>query len=148
MNNQNANSSSPPLSQSPTTSPYSWCTEPEIDPERQHFLMTCLATKPDVTRNIYPFKNVRLTRADIEWLLIMHENKQRPTEVLTLPIQIDQSEPLEPQITAVIDAVGLSSEEWQTRSLLINPPGYAPAACVLLAQLHGGIGHFPSLIRL
>src|SRR6266702_7830911 len=80
MNNQHANSSSPPLSQSPTTSPYSWCTEPEIDPERQHFLMTCLATKPDVTRNIYPFKNVRLTRADIEWLLIMHENKQRPND--------------------------------------------------------------------
>ncbi len=132
MNNQNANSSSPPLSQSPTTSPYSWCTEPEIDPERQHFLMTCLATKPDVTRNIYPF----------------NENKQRPTEVLTLPIQIDQSEPLEPQITAVIDAVGLSYEDWQTRSLFINPLGYAPAACVLLAQLHGGIGHFPSLIRL
>jgi hypothetical protein len=44
--------------------------------------------------------------------------------------------------------VGLSSEEWQTRSLLINPPGYAPAAFVLLAELHGRIGHFPSLVRL
>ena len=70
------------------------------------------------------------------------------TEVRTIPVQIDQSEPLEPQITAVVNAIGLSSEEWQTRTLLINPPGYAPAAFVLLAQLHGRIGHFPSLIRL
>ncbi len=69
-------------------------------------------------------------------------------EVRTIPIQIDQSEPLEPQITAVVDAVGLSSEEWQARPFLINPPGYAPAAFVLLAELHGRIGHFPSLIRL
>ncbi len=69
-------------------------------------------------------------------------------EIRTIPIQIDQAELLEPQITAIVDAVGLSSEEWQTRSLLINPPGYAPAAFVLLAELHGRIGHFPSLIRL
>jgi len=69
-------------------------------------------------------------------------------EVRTIPVQIDQVEPLEPQITAIVDAVGLSTEEWQTRRLLINPPGYAPAAFVLLAELHGRIGHFPTLIRL
>ena len=69
-------------------------------------------------------------------------------EVRTIRVQIDQAEPLQPQITAIVDAVGLSSEEWQTRSLLINPPGYAPAAFILLAELHGRIGHFPSLIRL
>ena len=69
-------------------------------------------------------------------------------EVRTVPVQIDQSEPLEPQITAIVDSVGLSSEEWQTRPFLVNPPGYAPAAFVLLAELHGRIGHFPSLIRL
>ena len=69
-------------------------------------------------------------------------------EVLTIPIQIDQSEPLEPQIISKVDSVGLSSEEWQTRPFLVNPPGYAPAAFVLLAELHGRIGHFPTLIRL
>lgn len=69
-------------------------------------------------------------------------------EVRTIPVQIDQTEPLEPQITAIVNAADLSSEEWQMRSLLINPPGYAPAAFVLLAQLHGRIGHFPTLIRL
>jgi hypothetical protein len=69
-------------------------------------------------------------------------------EVRTVPVQIDESEPLEPQIAAIVETAGLSSEEWQTRSLLINPPGYAPAAFALLAELHGRIGHFPTLIRL
>ena len=69
-------------------------------------------------------------------------------EVRTIPVQINQEEPLEPQITAIVDSVGLSSHDWQTRLLLINPPGYAPAAFVLLAELHGRIGHFPTLLRL
>jgi hypothetical protein len=69
-------------------------------------------------------------------------------EVRTIPVQIDQAEPLETQIIAIADAAGLSPEEWQARQLLINPPGFAPAAFVLLAELHGRMGHFPSLIRL
>jgi hypothetical protein len=69
-------------------------------------------------------------------------------EVRTIPVQINQNEPLGPQVAALADAARLTSEEWQTRSLLINPPGYAPAAFVLLAELHGRIGHFPSLIRI
>jgi hypothetical protein len=69
-------------------------------------------------------------------------------DIRTIPVQIDQNEPLVPQIVALVDAVGLSSEEWQTRQLLINPPGFAPAAFVLLAELHGRIGHFPALIRI
>src|SRR6266567_6049894 len=69
-------------------------------------------------------------------------------EVRTIAVQIDQVEALEPQINRIIDEAGLSCEEWQTRPILINPPGYAPAAFVLLAELHGRIGPFPSLIRL
>jgi hypothetical protein len=69
-------------------------------------------------------------------------------DIRTIPMQTDQSGPLEPQITAIVDSVGLSSEEWQTLPIIVNPPGYAPAAFVLLAELHGRIGHFPTLIRL
>lgn len=69
-------------------------------------------------------------------------------EVRHANVQINQEERLEPQIVALVDAMGLSSEEWQTRPLLVNPPGYAPAAFVLLTELHGRMGHFPSLIRL
>jgi len=69
-------------------------------------------------------------------------------DIQTIPVQIDQNEPIEDQIRAIVDVVHLTSEEWQTRSLLINPPGYAPAAFVLLAELHGRMGHFPTFIRL
>ncbi|HEU5378629.1 MAG TPA: CRISPR-associated protein Csx15 [Ktedonobacteraceae bacterium] len=69
-------------------------------------------------------------------------------DIRTIAVQIDQECALEPQVRAIVDQVGLSSQEWQTRGLLINPPGYAPAAFVLLAELHGRIGHFPTLIRL
>jgi hypothetical protein len=69
-------------------------------------------------------------------------------EIRTIPTRINQTEPLAPQIIAIVDAAGLSPEEWQTRSPLINPPGLKSAAFVLLAELHGRIGHFPSLIRL
>jgi hypothetical protein len=69
-------------------------------------------------------------------------------EVRTIPVQIKQEEALEAQVRAIVDAVGLTTEEWQTAPLLVNPPGYAPAAFVLLAELHGRIGHFPALVRL
>lgn len=69
-------------------------------------------------------------------------------EIRTIPVQIEQTQSLGPQIINLIDTIQLTPEEWQTRPLLINPPGYAPAAFVLLAEIHGRSGHFPSLVRL
>lgn len=69
-------------------------------------------------------------------------------EIRAIPVQIDQLKPLEPQIHALLDMVQLTPQQWRTQPLLINPPGYAPVASALLAELHGRIGHFPSLIRL
>ena len=69
-------------------------------------------------------------------------------EVRTLYVQINHTEPLGPQISDIVNDVGLSCEEWQTQPLLINPPGYAQAAFVLLAEIHGRIGHFPTVVRL
>src|SRR6266567_47639 len=56
-----------------------WRTEPEIGQERQEQLSRYLATTPDITRGIYPFKGVKLSRADVEWLLAAHENGRGPT---------------------------------------------------------------------
>lgn len=52
------------------------------------------------------------------------------------------------QIAALVDATGLSSQEWQTRQLLINPPGLAGATATLLAEVHGRAGHFPAILYL
>jgi uncharacterized protein YjbI with pentapeptide repeats len=59
---------------------YHWRTEPEIKLERQQFLTERLTTIPDIKQGIYPFKNIKLTRADIEWLLANHENGRGPVD--------------------------------------------------------------------
>jgi uncharacterized protein YjbI with pentapeptide repeats len=51
-----------------------WRTEPEIGLERQEQLTHCLATTPNITQGIYPFRGMKLSRADVEWLLATHEN--------------------------------------------------------------------------
>jgi uncharacterized protein YjbI with pentapeptide repeats len=55
-----------------------WRTEPEVDTERQRFLMGRRAIKPDIERGIYPFRDangsIKLARADVEWLLATHES--------------------------------------------------------------------------
>ncbi len=68
--------------------------------------------------------------------------------IITISTLINEEEPLEPQITSLIDAVDQSTYDWHKRDILINPPGYAPAALLLLAEIHGRIGHFPTLIRM
>ena len=72
----------------------------------------------------------------------------RIEEIIELPIQLDHERPFDPQIDEVVDKVGLTSHQWQTKPVLVNLPGYAPAAAVLIAELHGRMGHFPTILRL
>src|SRR3989440_12986486 len=76
MNNQQLSSIT---AQSHPTRP-AWRTEPEIDSERQRFLAERLVIVPDIQRGIYPFKDVKLTRADIEWLLISQQGGCGPVD--------------------------------------------------------------------
>jgi hypothetical protein len=69
-------------------------------------------------------------------------------EVRVIQVQINNERSLAEQAAILADATMLSSEEWQTLSLVVNPPGFAPVAMALLAELHGRIGHFPTLVRL
>ena len=52
----------------------SWRTEPEIDEERQKYLTERRSITPDIEKGIYPFKDIKLSRADVEWLLATHES--------------------------------------------------------------------------
>ncbi len=58
----------------------SWRTEPEIDLQRQAELAQTRAIVPDIERGIYPFKGVKLSRADVEWLLAIHDNRRGPVD--------------------------------------------------------------------
>lgn len=60
----------------------------------------------------------------------------------------DDGQPLAGQIRELVEGVGLTSQEWQTEALLVNPPGLAPAAICLIAEIHGRTGYFPATIRI
>ena len=79
MNEQESACLSPLSPISPAVSA-PWCTEPEIDLERQALLARCLAIEPDVKKEIYPLKGIKLSRADLEWLLLTHEHGQGPVD--------------------------------------------------------------------
>jgi uncharacterized protein YjbI with pentapeptide repeats len=55
-----------------------WRTDPEIDAKRQQYLAERRAVKPNIDKGIYPFRHengsIKLTRADLEWLLATHED--------------------------------------------------------------------------
>ena len=57
-----------------------WRTEPEIDAKRQKYLAERRTIVPNIEQGIYPFKDIKLTRADVEWLLATHENGRGPGE--------------------------------------------------------------------
>lgn len=57
-----------------------WRTEPEIDIEQQKYLDERRSITPDIEKGAYPFKEIRLSRADVEWLLATHENGRGPVD--------------------------------------------------------------------
>src|SRR5438105_8157330 len=58
-----------------------WRTEPKIDTERRRELSKCCAIAPDIEKGIYPFKSMKLSRADVEWLLSSHEFEREGLDV-------------------------------------------------------------------
>jgi len=55
-----------------------WRTEPEITKRRQVYLEKRRAIVPNIEQGSYPFKDLKLSRADVEWLLATHENGRGP----------------------------------------------------------------------
>lgn len=44
----------------------SWRSEPEIDEQQQRYLAERRSIQPDIEQGIYPFKGIKLDRADVE----------------------------------------------------------------------------------
>ncbi len=57
-----------------------WRSEPEITSERQQYLAERRAVAPDVMQGMYSFRDIKLSRADVEWLLATHENGRGPVD--------------------------------------------------------------------
>ncbi len=78
---------------------------------------------------------------------------------LSLPAQFDHQQSFGPQLDQLMARIdpstlpsvagqGLTPGEWQTASILVNPPSLNFIAALLLAELHGRMGYFPPIIRL
>lgn len=52
-----------------------WRSEPPIDEERQQRLASCLQGGVDIEQGKYPFQGMRLSRADVEWLLAAEKER-------------------------------------------------------------------------
>jgi len=61
-------------------------------------------------------------------------------------VQIKPGGSLADQVVELVERAGLTPREWQTLPLVVNLPGYAPAAAALLAELHGRMGYFPVVL--
>jgi hypothetical protein len=62
--------------------------------------------------------------------------------------QFDHQAPFPAQVDALLESIPISGNQWQTERLLINLPSLNVIAALMLANLHGRIGHFPTVIRL
>ena len=71
--------------------------------------------------------------AEVEWVAI-HDGA-RP---LISPALVER----------LLDAAGLTSEQWQTTPILVVLPSLNFIAAALLAELHGRMGNFPPIVRI
>ena len=68
--------------------------------------------------------------------------------LIEVPAHFNEEEPYIDQVRRLAGETGLTAEEWQAASILLNPPAYAPIAVALQAYLHGLCGDFLPAIRL
>ena len=62
--------------------------------------------------------------------------------------QLDHGAGFTAEVRRLVAEVGLSGAAWQTEAMVVNLPGYATAAAIVVAELHGRMGHFPTIVRL
>lgn len=59
-----------------------WRVEPEIEGTRQQELTKWYAVTPEIEQGIYPFRGIKLSRADMEWLLATYQDSFTPEQGL------------------------------------------------------------------
>jgi hypothetical protein len=72
----------------------------------------------------------------------------REIEIWTLPTQFDTDISSVSQAVSLIDTVGLTPDEWKTRSIVVRLPNKPIAAVIIIAVLHSRMGHFPNVLTL
>ena len=73
--------------------------------------------------------------------------KQPVTDMRHVQIQFDEQQPLAPQLTALVEQIGLTPEQWRNKSILVVLPEFSFVVPTLLAELHKRMGYFPPVVR-
>ncbi len=69
-------------------------------------------------------------------------------QVVDLATQFDPAAPFVPQVVALLDNAAIAPARLQTEVWLVMPPALNIISAIVLAELHGRMGHFPAIIRL
>lgn len=85
---------------------------------------------------------------DAQKIVLEQQTGLAVERVFTVDTQIDTGAALAPQVSGWLDGVPLSAAEWQTEPIVVVLPSLNYSATVLLAEMHGRTGHFPTIIRL
>jgi hypothetical protein len=72
---------------------------------------------------------------------------QSIAQVIPIAVQFNTAQPFLPQLQALVAQIPLTSDQFQTEQVLIVPPALNFIAALLLAELHGRMGYFPSVVR-
>ncbi len=68
--------------------------------------------------------------------------------ILDVKTHFDPALPFAEQATALVESIGLTAAEWQNAGPIVNLPTLTPIAALVLADLHGRMGYFPTSLRL
>lgn len=68
--------------------------------------------------------------------------------IASAPAHFDQAASFADQAIRLVEAAGLSADEWQTERLVIVPPSLAAIACIVIAEIHGRTGYFVLIVRM
>lgn len=71
-----------------------------------------------------------------------------PEQVRDVRVQFELEQPFSQQVVRLLDDLGIPAQQWQMGGWLIVLPSLNYGAAVLLAELHGRMGHFPAILRL
>lgn len=63
-------------------------------------------------------------------------------------VQFDTSKAFVPQVIEMLEGLNISPNQWQTESWLVMLPSLNFITAILLAELHGRMGRFPTIVRL
>lgn len=86
-----------------------------------------------------------LSSDDLSMISALCGRKAR--RVVDLGHAFSETEPLAPQVRALLDTLGFTSSDWQKQSIVVNLPADSVASTLIVADIAGRRGRTPSVIR-